>query len=263
MNSIFYIPFVYFYKTRLKSIKKFISWMIIYTIPVSFSFTFYTSFSSNVVIPNLLTSLLSITLVYSLYEIGYIYNDTETIKTEKKPTIRLTDSQLEFYEKNKVIIYSSRIIVSILISLFLVFITPGNIFLFLFFTWLLLIVYYFYNTTRSLYNLPLHFTLVSIRYASVSIIFGQSHMVLFYLILLFPVINLLERTTESRFSINSIINKPFKNKTFGRIFYYALLSLFSIFLFSINQDVMNYIFMIMSLYYFIYRTSLFLLRVKV
>nr|UEO57264.1 hypothetical protein [Morganella morganii] len=261
LNNIYYIPFVYFYKTRLKSIKKFISWMIIYTIPVSFSFTFYTGFNSDV-IPNLFISLLSITLIYSLYEVGYIYNDTETIKTEKKPTIRLTENQLEFYEKNKTIIYSSRIIVSILISFLLVLITSENILPFLFSTWMLLIVYYFYNTTRSLYNLPLHFILVSIRYASVSIIFGQSYLVLFYLILLFPVINLLERTTESRFNISNIINKPFKNKTIGRIFYYAILSLFSIFLFLTNQSSIDYIFMIISLYYFIYRTSLFLLRVK-
>lgn len=262
MNSIYYIPFFYFYKTRLKSIKKYISWMIIYTIPVSFSFVFYTGFSLGG-IQNLFVSLLSITLIYSLYEIGYIYNDTETIKTEKKPTIRLTKYQLRFYENNKITIYSSRVIISIFISLLLMSFMSSNIAYFICSAWSLLIVYYFYNTTRSIYNLPLHFILVAIRYSSASLIFGQSYLVLFYLILLFPVINLLERSTENRFNINSIINKPFKNNASGRVFYYALLSLFSIFVYLNNQDTVNYIFIIMSLYYFLYRLSLFLLRVKV
>ena len=63
-----------------------------------------------------LVFVLSFISFVNLYETGYIYNETETIKKEKDPTKRLTNEQLAFYERHKYLIYSERLLLSFILN---------------------------------------------------------------------------------------------------------------------------------------------------
>lgn len=258
-NSLYYIPFLYLFKTRLKTKNGLISWFIIYAIPVLFSFLFYTYQN----IPgNIIISFVSISLIYCLYETGYIYNDTETVKKELNPTIRLDNDQLFYYEKNKLLIYTFRIFLAALLSLFLILYGHVYTYFFLIASWSLLLFYYLYNSTRSIYNLPLHFILVSIRFCSVSLLFGTDVTIFMFLLLLFPIINLLERTSEKRFKTSKYTHVIFNNKAKSRVIYYFIISLLSFILLTHDNTYELNIFFLFSFYYFIYRLSILFFKLK-
>lgn len=94
----------YLLKTRLNSLAKFISWNIIYVFPLFY--LAYIKLNFVITIIDFVEILGSIIVVYNFYEIGYIQNDTETIKRESNPTLRVSKDELEYYEENKWYIYS-------------------------------------------------------------------------------------------------------------------------------------------------------------
>ena len=137
---------------------------------------------------------------HKYYEIGYIQNDTETIKKENNPTLRLTMIQLQYYKSHFILIYSSRIFWGILLSL-LLYLLSDSVSYFICSSILLLLLYQVYNNVRNRFTLFLHFLLVIIRYWAIILYFPISLSFMCYLLLLFPVLNLLERSSESRFHI--------------------------------------------------------------
>lgn len=257
MNNFFYLPFLYSFKTRFTSLTKKVSWAIIYLIPVSFSGLFiidFTQFSLS----NLIVSLFGILLIYTLYETGYIYNDTETVKIEKKPTLRLNPLQLKYYEKHKTIIYLSRLVVAIIISIGIYIHTtsPG----FIIATWSLIPLYAIYNSIRNRWNILIHFFLVLIRFCSIPLLFSPNIPITStaYLILLFPLLNTLERCREKRFNFYKLQKITINNASNGRYIYYFILLLLSSSILIINFINDNYIhpdivFFLYSLYFFSYR----------
>ncbi len=201
---LYYIPFLYFYKTRLKSFLKFISWMCIYVFPI---FLFVVFFQKNTFNPeDIIIILLSMILVYVLYEIGYIFNDTETIRKEVNPTLRLNKKQFDFYYANKVTIYIFRFVIALSLSVELAFleIPLFNSLL----PWAIVLVYMLYNYFRSRVNLLLHFILVTLRYSlPILMVTGVKIEVVLYIMLVFPVVNLIERCGEKRFNIDFFSKK--------------------------------------------------------
>ena len=87
-NIFFYLPMGYLLKTRLNSLAKFISWNIIYVFPLFY--LAYIKLNFVITIIDFVEILGSIIVVYNFYEIGYIQNDTETIKRESNPTLRVS-----------------------------------------------------------------------------------------------------------------------------------------------------------------------------
>ena len=250
--SIFYLPFWYSKQTRFRTITRFLSWIIIYVIPVSLSFLFV---SLEFSYANIFKSFLAILLVYNLYEIGYIYNDAETIKKEVSPTLRLDYFQLQYYENNKNNIYCCRFLVAALITLALSF--NDRAWIFLLASWAIIPAYALYNTVRSRLNIPLHFILVTLRYCSPVLLFtGMNDAYIFlFMILLFPLINTLERCTERRFNFDFFKDFFLTNKKNGRYFYYFILLITGLFCCYIFGD---YIFFVFSSYAFYYMTFRFL-----
>ena len=98
-NIFFYLPMGYLLKTRLNSLAKFISWNIIYVFPLFY--LAYIKLNFVITIIDFVEILGSIIVVYNFYEIGYIQNDTETIKRESNPTLRVSKDELEYYGKYK------------------------------------------------------------------------------------------------------------------------------------------------------------------
>ena len=89
-NLSFYIPFAYTWHSRIRNVRTFIGWAGKYIIPLIILGIFLSNFS---------WILFSLGLIYTfcLYEMGYIENDCETIKTEYNPTLRLSIDELKFY----------------------------------------------------------------------------------------------------------------------------------------------------------------------
>ena len=252
----FYVPFLYTIKSRLTNYKKIISWIIIYIVPVTFSYLFLSNTVLNVY--NTSLAFVGIILVYQLYEIGYIYNDTETIKNETDPTLRLSKESLCYYEKSKIKIYTVRIIFALFLSGLIYKLT--NNFLFIASAWSLILIYAFYNNIRNRWNLILHFFLVCIRYCSIPLLFTSviPATTIMFLILIFPLINTLERSREPRFNLLFFQSLIINNAGIGRYIYYALL----IFLCALSIGIQvitkqiehsTQIFLYYSIYYFTYR----------
>lgn len=236
----FYIPFLYFYKSRLKSIKKLISWFFIYIIPIIISYLFL--FQDE----NIINIIIYLIGIYTIYEIGYIYNDTETIKKEENPTIRLSLEQIKFYENNKLSIYLFRLIFSFCMILLLRNAIDLNLAICSYI--LLFVLFYIYNNIRSILNLPLHFLLVIIRFSSFILVFGQSFKLFVLSIFIFPVLNLIERAGELRFGLITLQHDFFSNHNRFRIIYYSLLFLASYMMFGFY-----YWLSVVSFYMLIYR----------
>ncbi len=214
----FFVPFLYFFKTRLKKLSSKLSWVLIYIIPILL--IIFSTIAINVYV--LLSISIYIISVYTVYEIGYIWNDAETIKKEDKPTLRLSKEELSFYEKNKKLIYSTRLSLAFVFSFY--FINTSIFYLYVINIFCILILYFFYNTIRNRFNLPLHFLLVCFRFVTPIIAFTPVNFL--WVILVFPLINLLERASETRFSLIFFQNFLLSNKKRGRYIYYLILLAF-------------------------------------
>lgn len=214
----FFIPFLYFYHSRLKSITKALSWVFIYIFPI-FTFSFVSDSNS---LQDLAWLLLYITGIYTIYEIGYINNDCETIKNESNPTLRLSKSELEYYNDNRNLIYIFRGVISFIIVLALSFSEIASpYYVFVSYTGLL-VTFLVYNSVRSILNLPLHFLLVLFRFSSFTLIFNLGFDSFVATILIFPLINLIERCGEARFKLPFFQKSFFSNHDLLRVVYYTI-----------------------------------------
>ncbi len=243
MNAwFFYCPFVYTVRTRLDSSPSVTGyWILVYLVP---TFLLWFSASLNTGLPspgaaqgffpgqvaNLLLYFLAISLIYTLYEVGYIQNDTETIKKEIHPTLRLNPEQLAYYEQKKYVIYAVRFLTAVVLSAFIVHdtgLSAGSI-LFLASTWFLIPLYLLYNRMRNRWNLVLHFFLLSLRYSAVLFLFvpEMPDSVLVFSVLIYPLPTILQLCAKGKFGFkkNLFYLKNYNDRYRFRLKYYLLLT---------------------------------------
>ncbi|WP_144413129.1 hypothetical protein [Pragia fontium] len=201
--------------------------------------------------------MLAVTNIYCLYEAGYIQNDSETIKKEKNPTMRLSIEQLDFYSKYKTSIYVFRFAFSAFLTI-LIAVNLSFGWFFCCIIWLIPFIYLIYNSIRNRYNLLLHFFLVVIRFSSITLIFGFDLKAFIFSVFLFPLLNILERLSEKRFNFKFFQDFLFSNKSSGRCYYYFLLSVISVFNLLFYFSFGGVVFFSMALYYFVYRLAIYL-----
>jgi hypothetical protein len=258
--NLFFIPFFYFFASRLKSAGKTVSWVAIYFIPLIL--VIYPSYEGEAFYFFTCFSLITLNL-YNLYEIGYIYNDNETIKKEVNPTLRLTINELSFYSRYRVYIYGFRFI----LSFFVIYILSSyyektiNTNVLIFVSAMLVCTFFIYNSVRGLINLPLHFILVILRFSSVVLCFSNvnnSVLIFFMSFILFPLPNLIDRSGEGRFGLGFFQRKFFINRDRFRVIYYFICSLFILFFSSLFAIENEYIY-IAFLYMLSIRSVMFLL----
>lgn len=156
-NLIFYIPFLYSFHTRFQGLRGFCEFILKYLIP-----TLGTAFLFNGYQVSTLNYILGLFLVYTLYEVGYIQNDAETIKKETNPTMRLQEDQLSFYNAHRLAIYSIRFILAVLLTIAAY--KAGISSLALAFTWLIMPTYLVYNQVRGVVTFPLYCWLMQLRF---------------------------------------------------------------------------------------------------
>lgn len=242
----YYIPFLYFIKTRAKQKKQIISWLLIYILPLTLIAIFYNhTYNLFIYLPA------AFILVYSLYELGYIYNDVFTIKREKKPTLRLLPVQIHYIENNLSKIVTARLLISAIMISLLIY-SGANYLYITCLSFSILLTYTIYNSIRNRFNLLLHFILVNLRYTAIVAPFLTIYECII-VILLFPFLNLLERSSEDRFNFTLMKKFFISNKKEGRYIYYLITT--AIIFITYGNSYLLYI----SIYYFMYRLCSFYL----
>lgn len=264
---IFYLPILYLYKTRLKTLLKLFSWIYIYIIPI-ICLLFFQNQEWSLSIKNILYSLLSIITVYNFYEIGYIQNDTETIKIEKNPTMRINHEQLNYYDKYKIIIYGFRFLLGFILIYILSIlgsITVGCIYYSIGIV-SILIVYQLYNRMRSNWNMLFYFMLSTLKYIAPLFLFPEN--LTWNLVLLAIFVFPLEKTSEFKagksidITPNIFFRKYILKYDKSRLTSYRVIAYISIYFLSIllwKLDFFNMEHTFLILYMLIYRFFLWIL----
>lgn len=207
--AFFYLPFFYTLKTRLNGIsRQFVAWLFTFLIPVAllsvyvfFHFACIDLVSAIIVVP------IGLMMIYDAYEIGYIVNDAEVTKKELNPTLRLTNFEVEYYEKNKFKIYSFRLFFLVLLFCAVFVFDVEIAILALVASVLILSAYGVYNNIRSRWNIPIYAALVYLRYFGlISFFIGIQNSL--FLFVVYPLLCLIEFSKKSRFSFHVMQKLP-------------------------------------------------------
>lgn len=257
----FYIPFFYTYSTRMDSnLIGVLNWIPQYLFPILLIILFEKGFFPFV------PFFVLILLLYTLYEIGYIQNDTETIKEEISPTLRLSQNELQYYENNKYFIYCFRLTFSLLLS-FVLYYEMSKAFYSILMCWGMLGIYVLYNQVRGYITLFLHFLLMLMRYVSPVLLFIPSVSInlIFFLSVIYPLPAVLVRLAKGKIvnvsSISIFYLKDYKDRYLFVQRYYTFFLLVYVLLSLIVTSFANWGY-VMILAYFLARAIFFNLYIK-
>lgn len=225
-NAVFYLPFGYYYAVRLGTLPKLLSWMLIYLMPTAFYSAIGYTGSWGLFALNYGLILLA---VFSLYELGYIVNDTIAIRRESQPAIRLYDYNFAHFERHKETIFCVRLLYTVLSMTILDLLNGGlgTNYTVGFSITLMFGLFALYNRWRSRYNVWLYPFLVCSRYIPFMLLTPHPWEVWLLLFLSFPLLNALERFSMPRYRwpLMKRLIPTEESKTLFRAAYYCLLSL--------------------------------------
>lgn len=207
----FFIPFTFTKKTRYNSSNKVAVYFITLIIPL-FMLSFLQNFPGCIKSFDFYLSFLIALVSYvNFYEIGYIFNECETIKKEKFPTKRLTDEELTFYERHKAFIYLERILLSAVLNLVLLFFIPKkSILLFSVAEIVLILIFFVYNIVRGKITQLVYLFLSIAKYVTLLFIHSEnlSLSVFVAAIFVFPLVRTLEY--KAHYGKDSDVNQFFR-----------------------------------------------------
>lgn len=215
-NAVFYIPFAYYYVVRLGTPFKLLSWLLIYILPTAFYSTLTFHGPLAVFVCNYLLTLVA---AFSLYELGYIANDTIAIRREAQPAIRLYPHNFAHFGKYRVCIYLARLLYAAIALVFIPSLACRIAII------AILPVFALYNRWRNHYNVWLYPVLVFSRYLPFMLIYDFDWLATLMLFLSFPFVNMLERFSmpRYRFPLMRALIPSEDSKTAFRVCYYAAL----------------------------------------
>lgn len=262
----FFIPFLFTIRTHYNSSSKIAVYVITYIIPL-FLIVFLQNYPSSVSDADFYAAfLLSLVSYVNLYETGYIWNECETIKTEIDPTKRLSDAQLAFYEKHKVLIYCERFALSAMLNFVLLFfVSSKSAVLFSLMELFSCVIFFVYNSVRGKITQFFYFFLSAAKYSSICFCFSENLniSVIVAAIFMFPVVRTMEY--KAHYGADSDVNLFFRKYiirydiskiTSFRV--WATLALLCISVAFWFSGVCNWIPVIVCLYMFLYRLALFI-----
>ena len=159
IKTAFYIPFGYLYCVRLRSVAKLFSWLLLYILPTAF----YAAVGYNGTPASFILDYTFVLLAtFTLYELGYILNDTLAIRRENNPSKRLSENEINYFFTHKWSIIITRVLIAILCLFALSFrlaILPVGIAILT-----MCGLFAIYNRWRNKYNVFLYIWLVFSRY---------------------------------------------------------------------------------------------------
>lgn len=260
----FFVPFLFTIKTHYNSKNKIFVYFITYIVPLfllSFlqnfpdvqNFSFYASF------------LIGLVSYVNIYEVGYIYNECETIKKENNPTKRLSQNPLDFYENHKFLIYTEHFVLTMVLNLTLLqFVSQKSVVLFSVAEIISLLIFIIYNNVRGKVTQFVYFFLSFAKYASIIFIHSENLSVSVFLaaVFIFPIVRTLEY--KAHYGKDSNVNVFFRKYiikydvskiTVFRVWATLILLCVSIVLYFLK--ITNLIPAICCAYIFLYRLALF------
>jgi len=262
----FLVPGYYLFYSRLKSKLEKISWFIIYIIPVYILGLFYTDYSIGIFT---LFFIFSVLIFNSIYEIGYIENDIQTIKKEKKPTLRLEKKDYIFFEENykKVLFLKIFIAFLLLVIVYILSIYFSlDIYIFRFISMLMIVrlMFYFHNKIRSRINIITFFTLATTKYIMpLFLILSPNNLVIAWMIsfLIFPLLRIMEHARKEKYELRKWITF-IGNLDLFRIKYYLFMSILTLLIYLSSQNTDIALLHVLLVYFLIYRVASFMLVSK-
>lgn len=222
MMSLF-LPYMYGFSSRAKSKVHKISFFLLIVIPIYLNIFFVSG--GNV---NNLAFVIAFTMMYLVYEIGYIYNDVFTAAKEKKPTQWLTTEKLSFVKNNYMILISSRILMVLILSIILHCIHSKNNNIFIGLLVLLYFDFSMHNFFRGWMNVITDGILQILKYGSTMVLFLTGQELLRAFIFIYVEIALV-RTVEFGIGKGYMLKALRKVDTDTlRVIYYTVISLIAI-----------------------------------
>lgn len=149
------VPFSYGWTTRAKTAEDKLSFFMIWVLPLWFACNS----------PISLRFVAAIAAQYSLYEVGYIFNDFITIKKENSPNFRLSESDRERVQKRLPAIVASRLVV---VAALLIILDNSAFCAALAF---LMTAFSLHNAVRSRWNILTYFLLCMGKYSALPALF--------------------------------------------------------------------------------------------
>ncbi|MGX5833900.1 hypothetical protein ACWIJ6_07060 [Aeromonas piscicola] len=249
----FYIPLMYTFHTRLLGLKSKVAWIFTYIIPTFIAYMYIYGADTNSILAEMISFCVSVMCIYGAYELGYMYNDAELTKREINPTLRLSNNETEFYEEHKLYIYILRLIF-LFGLLYVLYAVAINTFLSTLSSCLAIIVIYFiYNSTRSMLNIPLYSCLVFFRYFGAVLLFCSiSHIFLLWVI--YPFVSTIEFAAKDKYKI-SMLSGLAKNDR-SRVWIYFILVALLVTFYVIYGELVLLPLMLAS-YFLLYRALIF------
>lgn len=211
------VPFYYFFISRATLTSRRVSWILIYILPQFL----YIGFNSDL-LNDIYKYLLSVVVVYLIYECGYIYNDCVRVANEKKPTLRLNEKERLYIKQRIISIFLSRVVTLFFVSSLLAPFLKLLFWDFLLLNIILMFSIILYNVLYGLKVLIIHFILVTLRYSIPLFFIDVSFFnVVICFVITFSLPNTLERLAEKKFNIPYLVGilDGFRIHSF-RVFYY-------------------------------------------
>ena len=222
-NAVFYIPFGYYYAVRLGTVAKLLSWVLLYIMPTALYSALGFSGTPAVFAINYLLVLIA---VFSLYEYGYIINDTLSILREDQPAIRLYEHNFAHFARWKSLILTARLSYAIIaLGLLYLFNEPTvHVVRVELAIVLMCLCFAVYNRWRNRYNAWFYPVLVCSRYVPFMLLYEQGWPAYVLLFLSFPLLNAMERFSMPRYrwSFMKRLIPDENSKTRFRVAYYAV-----------------------------------------
>lgn len=198
-----YIPSIYFFKTRAKTVLHKGSFFILIVFPIfAMFFQECRGVYGRDIFPIFLAGFVA---MFSVYEIGYLYNDFETTRFENSPSYWMP---LEEHKKLE-IKFEKMIAVRVLYIVVCVLVLNNyenlNTNLFLLALAFLNLSYAMHNSIRSRWNIITDALLQILKYCSILLLNGNNIITLKFclmMILAVPVIRTIEFTRKERLDIN-------------------------------------------------------------
>jgi len=259
----FLIPFYYLFYSRLKSRVEKLSWVIIYLIPPYLSglyFMFHPIYEYSLFFG------FALLIFNSIYEIGYLMNDTQTIKGEAYPTLRQREEDYDFFEKR----YYLLIFLKLLVTLFLLFMVyllafylsfEIYIFRFMILLGLVSFVFYLHNIIRNKANIITFLILAVLKYTSPLVLLLPMENLLslgIIMFFIFPLPRSIEYATKEAYQFR-YLQRWVGNFDLFRLKYYTLITCIYLLLYMVSSHEIIFIGVLLSSYFFVYRVSIYIL----
>lgn len=233
------IPLYYTFYSRYKNKFSKIAYIFSSIVPI-FVLNFEVNIEKNT-LKGMILLFFSILSIMSIYEIGYILNDSLTVKKEINPTLRLSEKERQILENNILMVILEKILISVLIFKLLRMYTDVSWIKYIMSISFLLGIYFLHNNIRRVkINFFTFMGLSFCRFFMPVYLITKNINILFVFLVFLELV--LVRNIELIGKKYKLFNiNIYQNRDFFRVIYYlVLLLLYDIFKINLQFKILLY-----------------------